>query len=400
MKKRMQGLAVSMLAVMSVVGGSTAAMAVDVPTFYAKAVPENITVTTFNVGNAPVGISTADIASDDSEGCVVGYIYDTTPDNAGIIDGTSKDVGATATDGKFSAYTYQLGWAPEWETEIGKKVEFGFFEAKLCSAVVLGTDVPDSKITLNITADTTDPREEGTEETVEAPGAPATVTVGDINANNAKVTWTAPTTGGAVTSYVVLVGSTSVGTFGPTVLTATLTGLEPAKSYTVTVKAVNSGGEGTKSASFETKATTKAGKVELAAKVGETIAGTKATITATGLKPGEDYTIVLRSDPVTLASGKVADNGNLTQEVTLPTIAAGSHSITLTSKYWDDSALSAVIYFTVDANGKLTELTTTAPELAETGLGLILPAGIALLLAGVGAGFVINGVRRRSAVNA
>jgi hypothetical protein len=398
MKKRIQGLAVSMLAVMSVVGGSAAAMAVESPTFYAKAVPENIDVTTFNVGNAPLGISTADVATDDSAGCVIGYVYETTPDNAGIIEGTGKDVSATATDGKFSEYTYQLGWAAEWEAEVGKKVEFGFFPGILCSALTLGTDVADSKITLNITADTTDPREEEEEtaETVDAPGAPATATVSDINPTNAKVTWTAPTTGGAVTSYVVLVGTTNVGTFGPTVLTATLTGLEPNKDYTVTVKAVNAGGEGTKTATFKTVDTTKSGKVELAAKTGETIAGTKSTITATGLKPGADYTIVLRSDPVTLASGKVADNGNLTQEVTLPTIAEGSHSITLTSTYWDGTALSSVIYFTVDADGKLTEITTTAPELAETGLNLILPIGLALALAAAGAVFVVNGVRRRA----
>lgn len=397
MNNKIRALAVGMLSTLGLTFAGGAAMAATAPTLLAKVGTTAATI--FSPTSTPLVVSTEDVDSDDSAGCIVEF-DNFTGDYTAADYSQLTDVGG-ANPTKFSEFTKTFTWTESFEALDGKKVAFVFYQAETCDktdpeAWLESRGVEgDAEVVFTIDAGEADPEPE-----VAAPGAPATVTVGTINATNAKVTWTAPTTGGAVTSYVVLVGTTSVGTFGSTVLTANLTGLTPNTDYTVTVKAVNAGGEGTKAATFKTADATKSGKIEMAAKVGETVAGTKTTITATGLKPGEDYTIVLRSDPVTLASGKVADNGNLTQEVTLPTIAAGDHTITLTSKYWDGSALSTVVYFTVDADGKLTEVTTTAPELAETGLNLILPIGLAAVFAAAGVGFVVNGVRRRATANA
>lgn len=394
-----KSLTVGVLAAASLAFTGGAAFAADSPTLFAQV--DSVDVTTFGPVSTPLIISTEDVTADDSTGCIVRYAHtNETPAPADYEELT--DVGGLATT-SFSEFTKTYTWgeagAPT-ATYDGSYITFSFYQDETCGSTdtetwISGLGAATSEVTFTIdSTETSTP-------TIEAPGAPGTVTVSDINANNAKVTWTAPDSGGDVENYVVVVGDDTVGTFGSTILTASLAGLTPDKDYTVTVKATNDGGEATKSASFETRAATKDAELELAAETGDTLAGTKSTITATGLKPGEDYTIVLRSDPVTLASGTVASNGNLTQEVTLPAdLTEGSHSITLTSEYWDGTALSSVIYFEVTADGALGEVTTTAPELADTGLALILPVVLASVLAAVGLGFILNGARKRATVKA
>lgn len=391
-----KSLTVGVLAAASLAFTGGAAFAADSPTLFAQV--DDVDATIFSPESTPLIISTEDVTADDSTGCIVQYGHNTENPTAGDYEELT-DVGGLATT-SFSEYVRTYTWDEDWAELDGKNITFSFYQDETCGTTdpetwISGLGAATAEVAFTIDASET------SEPTVEAPGAPGTVTVSDINANNAKVTWTAPDSGGDVENYVVVVGDDTVGTFGSTILTASLTGLTPDKDYTVTVKATNDGGEATKSASFETRAATKDAEIELAAETGDTLAGTKSTITATGLKPGEDYTIVLRSDPVTLASGTVASNGNLTQEVTLPAdLTEGSHSITLTSEYWDGTALSSVIYFEVTADGALAEVTTTAPELADTGLALILPVVLASVFAAVGLGFILNGARKRATVKA
>jgi hypothetical protein len=228
-------------------------------------------------------------------------------------------------------------------------------------------------------------------------------TISNIAPTVATVTWTAASgTGVTVTKYEVYLGDTKVVEVLPSAtLSHKLTGLKPDTSYTVKVKAITSGTPIENSETFKTTVATKSTEIKLAAKVGEVIAGTKVTVTASGLKPGASYTVVLKSDPVTLASGTVPDSGSISTEATIPaSLAAGEHTITLTSTDWEDKAVQSVLSFTLDADGKITEIKATEQSLAATGLGLILPFGIALALAGVGAGFLINGARRKGLVNA
>jgi hypothetical protein len=105
--------------------------------------------------------------------------------------------------------------------------------------------------------------------------------------------------------------------------------------------------------------------------IGDDVDGAPVTATATGLQDGADYTIVLRSTPITLASGTAPVGGSLVSNMTIPAgLEAGWHSITLTSTWYTGVAFSKVVWFQVDANGKLVAISNTAPEddrLAFTG---------------------------------
>jgi N,N-dimethylformamidase beta subunit-like protein/uncharacterized protein DUF4082/fibronectin type III domain protein len=89
---------------------------------------------------------------------------------------------------------------------------------------------------------------------IAAPGAVSNVSASARGLTSATVTWTAPTSGGAPTSYKITpyVGSTAqtattiTGT--PPVTTATITGLTNGTTYTFTVQAINPNGSGPESA--------------------------------------------------------------------------------------------------------------------------------------------------------
>ena len=73
-----------------------------------------------------------------------------------------------------------------------------------------------------------------------SPGAPGKPAISGITQHTATVTWTAPTTGGAVVSYQYSIGGayTNVGN----ALGVSLTGLTSGTPYTVTIQAINTGG--------------------------------------------------------------------------------------------------------------------------------------------------------------
>ncbi|MEV6310037.1 fibronectin type III domain-containing protein [Streptomyces sp. NPDC051840] len=81
-----------------------------------------------------------------------------------------------------------------------------------------------------------------------APGAPTAVAVNTVTSTGMNVTWTPPTGAQpAVTSHKVYDGTTLKATIPAGTNTAAITGLTPSTAYSITVAAVNSVGESTKS---------------------------------------------------------------------------------------------------------------------------------------------------------
>lgn len=378
MKKTTSTLSVALLTMGSIVMGSTAAFAEGESELL-------ITTTTLSVVNDEAEVTTVAGSDLPDGGCIVQTYYDAAEDDTAIL----KEVGfGTAGDISYAEFIDTVDWEAGFADLDGDAWTWSVYFDVTCETI--GAATADLSVTLTI---------EGEEaETTDAPTAIAKPTISNINPTIATATWTAATGGDPVTKYEVYLGTTKVKDVLTTeTLSHTFKDLTPDTSYTVKIKAINAGGSVESTETFKTTATAKSAKVELAAKVGETIAGTKSTITATGLKPGANYTIVLKSTPVTLASGTVADNGSLTSEVTIPAgLTEGQHTITLTSTNWDGTALQSILYFTLAADGKVTEITTTAQQLAATGLGLILPIGLALVLAGAGSAFIINGARKKA----
>jgi hypothetical protein len=122
--------------------------------------------------------------------------------------------------------------------------------------------------------------------------------------------------------------------------------------------------------------------LELKISEGSPVEGGQAAFTAAGLEAGASYTLVLRSDPIVLASGSVPGSGIVAQDVTIPDgLEPGWHSLTFTSTYADGSEAESVLWFEVAADGTLVQTRTTAPaQLAETGFEAA-PAAAAALLA-------------------
>ncbi|BDI22058.1 hypothetical protein [Herbiconiux sp. L3-i23] len=135
--------------------------------------------------------------------------------------------------------------------------------------------------------------------------------------------------------------------------------------------------------------------LELKIAAGQPVAGGKANFTAEGLKPGADFSLVLRSTPITLAAGAVPVDGAVSQEITIPAgLEAGWHSLTFASTFADGSVANSVLWFEIDASGALLQTSTTAPALAATGAAA-LPLG-ALALGLLVAGGVVVLLRRRA----
>jgi|GEM_PF-2165962 hypothetical protein len=102
--------------------------------------------------------------------------------------------------------------------------------------------------------------------------------------------------------------------------------------------------------------------------LGDLVAGGQVTLTATGLKDGAAFDLIVRSTPQTLAAGTVPTGGALTRTVTLPTLPAGWHSLTFTSTWSSGGPAVARVWFQVGADGTLLAVTRQAPSLANTGV--------------------------------
>lgn len=141
--------------------------------------------------------------------------------------------------------------------------------------------------------------------------------------------------------------------------------------------------------------------------LGAPVSGATVQLTGGGLKAGSEWTAVMRSTPVVIASGVADSNGNFFQLGTLPSgVTPGQHSITLTGVKPDGSPITDVAYITVAANGTLSYLSFDGAEgsgaqnrLASTGVDApSLAAGAGLLvLAGLTFAAVATIRRRRAA---
>ena len=111
--------------------------------------------------------------------------------------------------------------------------------------------------------------------------------------------------------------------------------------------------------------------LDLQAAPGSRLEGSTVVIGGEGLSARSAYSLIVRSTPRIVDSGKASSLGNFSKLVTMPAVPAGSHTLTLQATAPDGSALTLVQAFTVGADGTLTALATpvgnSQPALASTG---------------------------------
>lgn len=124
---------------------------------------------------------------------------------------------------------------------------------------------------------------------------------------------------------------------------------------------------------------------------GQRIVGENVSIVASDLALSTDYSVVLRSTPQILASGRTVSS-SFNTSVTIPdNLEAGWHSITFNATRSDGAALTEVVYFKINADGTLLATSETEPaELALTGIVSAggIPLAIIVLLMGFAAFFI------------
>jgi len=139
--------------------------------------------------------------------------------------------------------------------------------------------------------------------------------------------------------------------------------------------------------------------LDVQASVGTTtVAGSSVVIGGQELQPGSAYSLVVRSNPITITSGVASSTGSFSTRVSMPSgIAPGNHTITLQATGSDGSALVLTQSFTVAADGTFSALGAvsgqTAGGLAATGpnsAGLLGGLSLAALMLLAGAGLIIR----------
>lgn len=141
------------------------------------------------------------------------------------------------------------------------------------------------------------------------------------------------------------------------------------------------------------------------AKIGEVVAGTGVDYSALGLEAGSDWTQTVQSSPQIIANGVAGDLGAISGAGVIPSgLEAGWHTVTLAGKSYLGESVKNVLWFELDAGGRLLQIRNSAPvqegTLAKTGANDAGIGGAALgllALLGAGAALTIAG-RRRSAV--
>lgn len=137
--------------------------------------------------------------------------------------------------------------------------------------------------------------------------------------------------------------------------------------------------------------------------VGDDIVESGAMYSAEGLQVESEWTLTLRSTPVVIASGVVDGSGIIGGTANIPDgLEAGWHSLTLDAIDANGNAIQRVVWFHIDANGKLLAIQDTKGEdvvedkLAYTGSDVsgLLGGASALFLLGAGMAFA---ARRRNA---
>jgi LPXTG-motif cell wall-anchored protein len=135
----------------------------------------------------------------------------------------------------------------------------------------------------------------------------------------------------------------------------------------------------------------------LDASAGEIVPGGEVILQGSGLIAYSPLELVLRSTPVTIdLAGQTANaSGAFTIRAKLPdVISAGVHSLTLTGTKPDGNPISDVLYFEIDADGKLLNVRA---GLAKTGMEFSsIPLLAGSVLVALGAAVVIY--RRRKGI--
>jgi len=133
--------------------------------------------------------------------------------------------------------------------------------------------------------------------------------------------------------------------------------------------------------------------------VGGVVPGSQVLLQGGGLIANSPLELVMRSTPVTInLNGQTADfAGNFSFRATLPaSISAGVHSLTLTGTKPDGTPISDLLYFEIDASGKLLWSQADTPKaLAKTGADSFATGGLVLAaLALIGIGVALTASRR------
>lgn len=116
-------------------------------------------------------------------------------------------------------------------------------------------------------------------------------------------------------------------------------------------------------ASFTIGSTTTSMTVSLGVSVGNQIVNGPITYSSTGMQPGANWSLVLRSTPQTLASGNVGLLGALSGSNVIPSgLGPGWHSITLSGTSLNGGFVSTVVWFQIDGSGILLAAQTNDPS--------------------------------------
>ena len=160
-------------------------------------------------------------------------------------------------------------------------------------------------------------------------------------------------------------------------------------------------------ASIERRASAPAIHLDLQVSVGQRISGAPVVIGGEGLAGGSDYSLIVRSTPQVVDRGKASSLGNFSKRVSMPALAPGSHTLTLTAVAPDGSSLSLVQGFTVGANGTVTALGSpvgsSGSVLAATGsdqLVMLWSVGLAMLMMVAGVSAVAGARSQRAGAKA
>ncbi|WP_172418271.1 InlB B-repeat-containing protein [Aurantimicrobium minutum] len=155
---------------------------------------------------------------------------------------------------------------------------------------------------------------------------------------------------------------------------------------------------------FTITSSTPAVSLALDMTTGSTVANSTVDYAASGLQSNSSWTLVVRSNPQTIASGTFSSS-LLSGSAQIPSgLSAGWHSITLTGTGANGETISHAVWFEVSNSGTLLQTSGTGPSsaisspasLAQTGANTnSLWMGAALLL--TGATFLL--LRRSTAVN-
>lgn len=147
-----------------------------------------------------------------------------------------------------------------------------------------------------------------------------------------------------------------------------------------TIAPTNGGtGSGSSGTSTSTNST-----IEIQSPIGSSVRGSSVAVNATGLAQTAAYSLVMRSTPITIATGN-AVGGAASFTATIPSgVEAGWHTVTFTSVDNSGAEYTSVLYFRVSTSGVLleTRLTDPAQSLANTGItgAPVLPAMAWLLV--------------------